>query len=77
MPEPWANPRTRIAGAAAETTPAHFAGMQREVRAAEAGEYDENDYLRPETVAGVLASVLALPADGLICDLTLRPSGRG
>jgi NAD(P)-dependent dehydrogenase (short-subunit alcohol dehydrogenase family) len=153
MPEPGANPRTRIAGAAAETTPAHFAeqfavnvtavaeltrlllpalraaggtvvfvnsgsglnaraplatyaaskfalrayadalrseepqlrvstvypgrtstGMQREVRAAEAG---ENDYLRPETVAGVLASVLALPADGLICDLTLRPSGRG
>jgi len=152
MPEPWANPRTRIAGAAAETTPAHSAeqfavnvtaaaeltrlllpalraaggtvvfvnsgsglnaraplatyaaskfalrayadalrseepqlrmstvypgrtstGVQREVRAAEAGEYDENDYLRPETVAGVLASVLALPADGLICDLTLRP----
>lgn len=51
--------------------------MQREVRAAEAGEYDEKDYLRPETVAGVLASVLALPADGLITDLTLRPSGRG
>lgn len=37
----------------------------------------ENDYLRPETVAGVLASVLALPAVGLICDLILRPSGRG
>lgn len=51
--------------------------MQREVRAAEAGGYDERDYLRPETVAGVLASVLALPTDGLITDLTHRPSGRG
>ena len=49
--------------------------MQRSVRAAEAGDYDESAYLRPGTVADVIASMLALPADGVITDLTLRPSG--
>lgn len=49
--------------------------MQRSVRAAEAGDYDESAYLQPGTVADVIASMLALPADGVITDLTLRPSG--
>jgi NADP-dependent 3-hydroxy acid dehydrogenase YdfG len=47
--------------------------MQRTVRAAEDGEYTEADYLQPATVAGVVRAVLALPADGVITDLTLRP----
>lgn len=49
-------------------------GMQRQVRLAESGDYDPANYLRPETVAGVIASVLMLPADATITDLTLRPS---
>ena len=51
-------------------------GMQRVVRAAEAGEYDESGYLRPDTVAQVLQTILALPADGVITDLTLRPASQ-
>jgi len=47
--------------------------MQRTVRAAEAGEYEAEAYLRPATVAGVIASVLALPRDATVTDLTLRP----
>lgn len=50
--------------------------MQREVRAAEAGAYQRADYLRPETVADVIASVLELPHDATITDLTLRPSAQ-
>jgi NAD(P)-dependent dehydrogenase (short-subunit alcohol dehydrogenase family) len=49
--------------------------MQRSVRAAESGDYDESAYLQPGTVADVIASMLALPADGVITDLTLWPSG--
>jgi NAD(P)-dependent dehydrogenase (short-subunit alcohol dehydrogenase family) len=49
--------------------------MQRSVRAAESGDYDESAYLQAGTVAGVIAGMLALPADGVITDLTLRPSG--
>jgi NADP-dependent 3-hydroxy acid dehydrogenase YdfG len=48
-------------------------GMQRVVRDAEGGEYDSSAYLQPDTVAGVICSVLALPADGVITDVTLRP----
>lgn len=47
--------------------------MQRQVRVAESGDYDEQAYLRPDTVAGVIASVLGLPADATVTDLTLRP----
>ena len=50
-------------------------GMQRSVRAAESGEYRESDYLQPATVAGAIEMILALPRDGVIHDLTLRPSG--
>jgi NAD(P)-dependent dehydrogenase (short-subunit alcohol dehydrogenase family) len=51
-------------------------GMQRTVRAAEAGSYQQAAYLRPDTVAGVIVSVLRLPADGTIPDLVLRPAGQ-
>ncbi|HEX8092273.1 SDR family oxidoreductase [Jatrophihabitans sp.] len=50
-------------------------GMQREVRAAESGEYRESDYLQPATVAQVIELVLALPSDGVLTELTLRPAG--
>jgi NAD(P)-dependent dehydrogenase (short-subunit alcohol dehydrogenase family) len=49
--------------------------MQRTVRAAEAGDYRSADYLRPDTVAGVISSVLRLPADATIVDLVVRPAG--
>lgn len=48
-------------------------GMQREVRRAENADYDERHYLQPSTVAGVICSVLALPPDGVITDVSLRP----
>jgi NADP-dependent 3-hydroxy acid dehydrogenase YdfG len=48
-------------------------GMQRIVREAEGGEFDASAYLAPATVAGVICSVLVLPADGVITDVTLRP----
>ncbi len=50
--------------------------MQHAVRTAEAGEYRATDYLRPDTVAAVIVSVLQLPADGTITDLVLRPAGQ-
>ena len=50
-------------------------GMQRSVRAAESGEYRESDYLQPATVALAIQLMLALPADGVITDLVLRPAG--
>jgi len=49
--------------------------MQRSVRAAEAGEYREADYLAPDTVARVVEMMLTLPSDGVLTDVTLRPSG--
>ncbi|UQX88154.1 SDR family oxidoreductase [Jatrophihabitans telluris] len=49
--------------------------MQKVVREAEGGRYDESAYLQPETVAGVICSVLWLPADGVITDVTVRPAG--
>jgi NAD(P)-dependent dehydrogenase (short-subunit alcohol dehydrogenase family) len=49
--------------------------MQRTVRAAESGGYEAADYLRPDTVAGVIISVLRLPPDATIVDLVVRPAG--
>ena len=49
-------------------------GMQRLVRTAESGEYRESDYLQPGTVAQAIQLMLALPADGVITDLILRPA---
>ena len=47
--------------------------MQRSVRAPEAGEYREADYLAPGTVAQVVEMMLTLPSDGVLTDVTLRP----
>jgi NAD(P)-dependent dehydrogenase (short-subunit alcohol dehydrogenase family) len=52
--------------------------MQVEVRALEGAEYRPEDYLEVGTVADAVLTVLRLPPDGTITDLTLRPwSGRG
>jgi short-subunit dehydrogenase len=50
--------------------------MQRALRHSQSLPYREGDYLRPETVAGVISSILQLPADGVITELSLRPTGR-
>lgn len=50
--------------------------MQRELRRVQSLPYRESDYLRPETVAGVIATILQLPSDGVITELSLRPTGR-
>jgi NAD(P)-dependent dehydrogenase (short-subunit alcohol dehydrogenase family) len=50
--------------------------MQRDLRRAQALPYREHDYLRPETVAGVICSLLQLPTDGVITEISLRPTGR-
>ncbi|APU17979.1 MULTISPECIES: SDR family oxidoreductase [Actinoalloteichus] len=47
--------------------------MQREVRAAEGGDFEPERYLRPQTVADVVATAVRLPADGQINELVLRP----
>ena len=47
--------------------------MQVEVRALEQADYHAADYLRPGTVADLIITVLMLPADGVIIDLSLRP----
>jgi NADP-dependent 3-hydroxy acid dehydrogenase YdfG len=49
-------------------------GMQRDVRAAEGGDYDPDAYLRPETVADAVVFALRTPPDGQLTELTLRPS---
>ena len=45
--------------------------MQRVLRAEEGEPYEPERYLRPETVAGVIAAVLATPADAVVADVTL------
>jgi NAD(P)-dependent dehydrogenase (short-subunit alcohol dehydrogenase family) len=47
--------------------------MQRATRAFEGLPYVADDYLRPSTVAGVIAQVLATPPDGVVPEVTLRP----
>jgi NAD(P)-dependent dehydrogenase (short-subunit alcohol dehydrogenase family) len=47
--------------------------MQVEVRALEGAEYRSEDYLEVSTVAEAVLTVLRLPSDGTIPDLTLRP----
>ncbi len=48
-------------------------GMQRELRAYEGGEYRAEDYLRPATVAKVIADALRLPRDGVLTDVAVTP----
>jgi len=47
--------------------------MQREVRVAEGGEFSDGHYLAVSTVAGVIETMLMLPADGVLTEVTLRP----
>lgn len=47
--------------------------MQRELRAYEGGGYRAEDYLRPATVARVIADALRLPGDATISDVSVVP----
>lgn len=47
--------------------------MQRAVRAFEDGPFEPEHYLRPETVAGVIAQVLTTPPDAVVPEVALRP----
>lgn len=47
--------------------------MQRELVAYEGGEYDPQRFLRPETVAAVVADVVATPPDGHVHEVVVRP----
>lgn len=47
--------------------------MQRELRSYEGGDYQEEDYMRPETVAATVGLALRLPADAAIDSLSVRP----
>ncbi len=46
--------------------------MQRELVAFEGGEYDSTAFLRPETVAAVVANVVAIPPDGDVHEIVIR-----
>lgn len=48
--------------------------MQREVRAAEGGEYEPDRYLRPESVADAVRHAVLASADADIHDITIRPN---
>ena len=50
--------------------------MQRDLVAYEGGEYDPANFLTPETVAGVVANVVATPADAHTHQVVIRPRGR-
>jgi NADP-dependent 3-hydroxy acid dehydrogenase YdfG len=47
--------------------------MQRELVSFEGGEYDPDQFLRPDTVAQVVAQVVATPPDGHVHEVVLRP----
>ena len=47
--------------------------MQRARQAFEGAPYVADDHLRPSTVAGVIAQVLATPPDGVVPEVTVRP----
>jgi NADP-dependent 3-hydroxy acid dehydrogenase YdfG len=47
--------------------------MQHELVAFEGGEYDAANFLRPETVAAVVANAVATPPDGDVHEIVLRP----
>lgn len=49
--------------------------MQAELRAFEGGSYDEAAYLRPSTVAAVIADVVAAPDDADLQQVVVRPRG--
>jgi NADP-dependent 3-hydroxy acid dehydrogenase YdfG len=47
--------------------------MQRELVAFEGDDYDADRFLRPETVAEVVANVVATPPDGHVHEVVIRP----
>jgi NADP-dependent 3-hydroxy acid dehydrogenase YdfG len=47
--------------------------MQRQLRAYEGGDYRAEDYLRPETVAKIIADALRLPDDATMADVMVVP----
>ncbi|GAA1489240.1 SDR family oxidoreductase [Brachybacterium sacelli] len=47
--------------------------MQRELRSFEGGEYQEENYMKPATVAATVGLALRLPADASIDSLSVRP----
>ena len=47
--------------------------MQRELVAFEGDDYDADRFLRPETVAEVVANVIATPPDGHVHEVVIRP----
>ncbi|MDI3313265.1 MAG: SDR family oxidoreductase [Mycobacterium sp.] len=49
--------------------------MQRELVAFEGGHYDPADFLRPDTIAGIVAEVLNTPPDGHVHEVVIRPRG--
>ena len=51
--------------------------MQRDLVAYEGGEYDPNRFLTPQTVAGVVAQVVATPPDAHTHQVVIRPRGAG
>lgn len=50
--------------------------MQRDVRRLEGEDYHEDDYLSVDTVAALVVTMLTLPTDAVITDLTVRPWSR-
>lgn len=49
--------------------------MQRQVRAAEGGDYDPDDYLSAQAVATVVLAALDAPQGAEVTELTIRPVG--
>jgi NADP-dependent 3-hydroxy acid dehydrogenase YdfG len=50
--------------------------MQRELVALQGGDYDPARFLRPETVAGVVAHAVATPPDGHVHEVVIRQRAR-
>jgi NADP-dependent 3-hydroxy acid dehydrogenase YdfG len=48
--------------------------MQRELVEFEGGDYNPEKFLKPETVAVAVAQVVAMPRDGHVHELVLRPA---
>ena len=50
--------------------------MQRELVASEGGDYDPDKFLKADTVAQVVAQVVATPPDGHVHEVVIRPPAR-
>jgi NADP-dependent 3-hydroxy acid dehydrogenase YdfG len=51
--------------------------MQRELVAFEGGQYHPANFLRPDTLAAVVANAVATPPDGHLHEVVIRPTGPG